>query len=79
VLREVDFSHALLVDVDLRKTDLSRAIFRDARMGPIHVFGIVGAPAVIENCGLEQVDLSESGDGSKNSSDALGALRAVSP
>src|SRR5260370_37841453 len=57
-LRNSDFSHALLVDVDLRGANVAGAVFYKTRIGPIQVYGMSGVPAKFHDWGIEEVNFS---------------------
>jgi uncharacterized protein YjbI with pentapeptide repeats len=63
-LESVDFTHTYLINVDFRESRIENTIFERTRIGPIHVYGMTGKPAIIESCSPEDVDFSEAGDNS---------------
>jgi uncharacterized protein YjbI with pentapeptide repeats len=63
-LENADFTHTYLVDVDFRESKVENAVFEQTRMELLHVYGMIGKPAILEGCSVGNIDFSEAGDNS---------------
>lgn len=61
----MDFSHALLVNVDMRGADVRGVNFSNALFRGVRAYGWRGTPAQVEGAAYELTDVSRNGDGSQ--------------